>query len=424
MRVARARRLSAPTLVVGVLILAGAARADDRFDFTTSWFQELRSGDEGNLSVLQPQLDIGIDVADDVTVEAGYTADVVSGATARVYSVDAVSTATPFEETHHQGRFGLGFRGRRSKLVLSAGAGTERDYGSLSLSARGDIDLAGRNTNLGLAYTHSFDEVCDRDNAEATPLERQPLTGFDTCKKNVLFGEDLPGSTVWHELSIDTTQLTLTQNLTPTINMQIVLYGQVRKGFQSNPYRRVRVRAYEPQENLPDVRGRLALSARVNKFLPSLHSAVHFSGRGYSDTWGVSSGTVELAYSQYAGNHLLIEARTRGYQQSAATFFKDAFFYETEGEAGAYFAGDRELSRLRHLLVGGKISYIEVPRHGRAVWGVFDEVRADLKADLLFLQELPTDPSELNPVGIDTQFLTAGRSLDGILVQLGFTLAY
>ena len=48
----------------------------------------------------------------------------------------------------------------------------------------------------------------------------------------------------------------------------------------------------------------------------------------------------------------------------------------------------------------------------------------DLKADLLFLQELPTDPSELNPVGIDTQFLTAGKSLDGFLIQLGFTLAY
>ena len=49
--------------------------------------------------------------------------------------------------------------------------------------------------------------------------------------------------TVWRDLSIDTAQATLTQNLSPTMNLQLALFGQVLEGFQSNPYRRVRIGA-------------------------------------------------------------------------------------------------------------------------------------------------------------------------------------
>ena len=407
-----------------LLFLAAAsaapiARADDRADFSTTWYLERRKGGQGGLSVVHPQADLEVDAGDHASIGLGYSADVVSGATAAVFTVDATTSATPFDDTRHEGRLSLGFRGQRSALVLSGGAGVERDYTSIIASAAGNVDLPGKNTNLALSYTHNFDHVCDRDNEMATALERRALTGVDPCeKKSVLLVEDTEGMTAWRDLDIDTAQATLTQNMSPTLVVQGSLYGQVLRGFQANPYRRVRVAGVEPQESVPEVRGRAALMLQANKFLEGIRGTVHGSARGYSDTWGVNSVALEMAYSQYFGDSLLIRARGRIYQQSEATFFKDAFYYDTTGPAGEYFTGDRELAPIRNTITGAKLSYIGINEEGGNVWGLFDEVQLDLKGDLLFLQELPANPTDTNPFGIDKQFLSSGQLLDAFVLQL------
>jgi hypothetical protein len=355
----------AALLALASACLPSSVSAEDRIDFSTTWFQESRKGNLGGLTVFHPQLDFGIDVGETVSLGGHYSADVVSGATASVYSVDAVTSATKFDDVRNEGSISLGFRGSRSQLTFGVGTAGERDYLSLNFSGSGSVDLPGKNTNLALSYSHSMDEVCDRENANTTPLERVALIGDDECKKNVIFGEDVAGATAWRALTIDTVQATLTQNVSPTIVAQVGLYGQVLQGFQSNPYRRVRVSGREAQEGVPDVRARTALLLRVNKFLPSLKAAVHGMVRGYSDTWGVESVTLEFAYSQYLGDHLLLRARGRIYQQDAASFFKDAFFYDTEGPANAYFTGDRELGPLRHFLPGAKLTYLAFNDDGK-----------------------------------------------------------
>jgi len=408
-----------------VLTAAPAARADDAVDFTTIWFQEQRQ-DGNSLTVVHPQLDVGVDAGDSVSVDLGYAADAVTGATATVYSVDAVSTATPFDDLRHEGKLGLALHGKRSTFGVSSSVGIERDYLSLTVGGHGSIDLPGRNTNVALAYTHAFDQVCDRENADLGPLERRALTGLDACEKAgyYLRGVDTAMSTVWRDLSIDTTTATITQNLSPTMNLQLSLYGQVLHGFQSNPYRRVRVGPNEPQEHIPDVRGRVALSGRLNRFFPTLRGAVHVSARAYSDTWGVNSGTAELAWSQYAGSSLLLRVRARIYQQTAATFFKDAFFYETESSAGEYFTGDRELAPVRNVLVGGKLTMISVADDDREVWGLFDKLQLNLIADVLFLDELPADDPDANLAGTDRQFLSSNQLLDAFVLGLGLLADY
>ncbi len=113
---------------------------------------------------------------------------------------------------------------------------------------------------MGLAYTHGADQVCNRDNGMMNPLEARALTGADECAKpDVIYGSDaLDGTgarlTKWESLSIDTAQVSLTQNLSPTMNLQLALFGQVLEGFQSNPYRRVQVGPNTPQEHIPDTR--------------------------------------------------------------------------------------------------------------------------------------------------------------------------
>jgi hypothetical protein len=343
----------------------------------------------------------------------------VSGATATIYQVDAVSGATKFSDVRHEGQLALGFHGRRSSLTFSGTVGTERDYLSRQLGGTASIDLPGRNTTVTLGYSHSFDLVCDKDNADLMPLERRALTGDDPCSKSGgLFGKDTPGQTVWRDVSIDTAQTSITQNLTPTMNLQLALFGQVLEGFQSNPYRRVRVGPNSPQEHIPDTRARWSITARLNRYLPKVRGAVHFNARFYDDTWKVVGGDAELAYSQYVGNSLLLHFRARAYQQSAAKFFKDAFFYETESTAGEYFTGDRELSPVRSLMVGTKLTLITIGED-KPVWGLFDKLQFNLKGDLIALVPTAADPLADNPMGIDKQFLNGNSFLDAIVLQLG-----
>lgn len=398
---------------------AADAHADDRAEISTTLFEERRAGDKGGLTVVHPQVDVGTDIGSHVGLDVGYAADAVTGATATTYQVDAVSAATSFSDIRHEGTVAVSLRGRRSQLTVNATLGTERDYLSRQVGGVASVDLPGRNTNVALAYSHSFDLVCDKDNGDAMPLERRALTGADPCNKTgLIFGKNDPGVTLWRKLSIDTAQFTLTQNLTPTMNLQIAAFGQVLEGFQSNPYRRVKIGGNSPQEHIPDTRARWSLTARINRFLPALHGAVHLGARFYDDTWRVYGGDAELGYSQYLGNALLLKVHARVYQQSAASFFKDAFFYETQSTAGEYYTGDRELSPVRSALIGAKLTLITIG-DDHPVWGLFEKLQFHIKSDLLILDQIAADSSLKNPAGISTQFLYGTGLIDALVLQAG-----
>lgn len=420
MRLQLTRTALAGLAAVTALGASGAvALADDRAEVSTSLFAEQREGGKGGLTVVHPQADFGIDLGRFVSLDASYSADAVSGATSVIYQVDAVSSATKFSDTRQEGTLGFGFHGKRSRLDVSATLGTERDYLSHQIGGSASVDLPGRNTTVALAYSHSFDQVCDKDNGMLSPQETKALTGADPCDKRAgIFGKDRPGTTLWRDLSIDTAQATLTQNVSPTMNLQVALYGQVLEGFQSNPYRRVRIGENSPQEHIPGTRDRMSISARLNRYLPKLHSAVHFDARFYDDTWRVVAGDFELGYSQYIGKSLLLRIHARVYQQSAANFFKDAFYYQTESTAGEFFTGDRELSPVRNESVGAKLTLITIGGD-KPVWGLFDKLQVHIKADVLMLDVLAADSLANNPMGVDKQFIYGNSLIDAVTLQLG-----
>jgi uncharacterized protein DUF3570 len=390
-------------LAAGLLLVASAARADDRVDTTVTWFEERRP-DGASLRVIHPQLDVGVDLGGVVSLGAGYQADVVSGATPTIYApkVDVVSAASEMSDVRHSGHASLGFTGSRSSLTLGYTYGTERDYHSHGISAAGTVDLAGKNTTFGLSYTRGIDEVCDLDNGDAEPLSRRPLSGSDPCFTG-------GGRTVAHAVDFDTVQATLTQNLTPTMVLQAGLFGQIVRGFQANPYRRVRVFQIDAQESVPEVRDRGAVFLRANLAFPGIHSSASIFLRGYSDNWGITSGSAELDYHQYLGRHILFRLRGRGYQQTGAKFFRDARDYELMGPVGRYFTGDREDAPLRTFLAGGKMSYIVSGK------GVFDDIDFHLNAEGLW-----TTPLTETPPGGDV----SGPLPDAIVAELGLLLRY
>lgn len=412
-------------LALAAVATPAVALADDVAEFSTTLFAEKRDGNSGRLTVIHPQLLFGVDIGQFTTFDFAYSADVVSGATASIYQVDAVSAATSFSDLRNEASVGLGFHGKRSRINFSALFGTERDYLSRQIGGSASIDLPGRNTTVALAYTHGFDEVCNRDNGDATPLENRALTGDDKCEKSgVVRGKDSPmpggggAATKWEDLTIDTAAVTLTQNLSPTMNFQLSLFGQVQEGFQSNPYRRVRIGPNAPQEHIPDTRARWSVSARLNRYLPALKAAAHFDSRFYNDTWGVTGGNVELAYSQYMGKALLLRLYGRVYQQTAATFFKDAFYYETESTAGEYFTGDRELSPVRNITLGGKLTVITIGED-KPVLGLFDKLQLNVRGDIMLISVLAADSTADNPMGIDKQFIYGNSLIDAIVIQAG-----
>ena len=91
---------------------------------------------------------------------------------------------------------------------------------------------------------------------------------------------------MWNDLAIDTAQATLTQNLTPTMNIQLAGYGQVLDGFQSNPYRRVEVGGNSPQENIPDERARWSVDRAAQSLPPEACTPRCTSTRGSTTTPG------------------------------------------------------------------------------------------------------------------------------------------
>src|SRR5258705_8520412 len=83
--------------------LGRGARADDHAEVSTSLFAEQRDGGKGGLTVIHPQADLGVDFGRFVTLDASYAADAVSGATSVIYQADAISSATRFSDTRHEG---------------------------------------------------------------------------------------------------------------------------------------------------------------------------------------------------------------------------------------------------------------------------------------------------------------------------------
>jgi hypothetical protein len=399
-----------------LLGLSGSSSADDRVDSTVTWFNE-RRGESGSLTVIHPQVDLGFDVGTATTINAGYEADIVSGATPSVYAaplggqtMDAVTAASQFSDTRHAGRGGLGFRGKRSSLDVSYTYGTERDYRSHAITGGGSVDLPGKNTTFAVSYTKNLDRVCDLDNSERGPYERRALSGENAC-----FTSSATAETVTHDVDIDTVQVAVTQNVSPTAVVQLGGYGSIVQGFQSNPYRRVRVSGFDAQESVPLLRSRGAVFGRLNLAVPSLRASFGFLARGYADTWGIESGTLEASWSQYLGGSILFRVRGRVYQQTGAVFFLDALDYQTLGAPGAYFTGDRELAPLRSYLAGGKLSYLATGQEGRSVWGMFDEVDFHLKAEGIWSKPLVD-----HPPGADA----AGPLPDAIVAQIALLLRY
>jgi hypothetical protein len=348
-----------------------------------------------NMTVYTPGVDVAVTPADWISVEGGYEADIVSGASVATKAgaayqavnpgADVITTAS-VKDVRQSPRGGLTLRKGDVAFAASYTYGTEHDYRSHAIFVSAKTEAYEHDTQFEISYARNFDSVCDRVQAvNDTPSRFRALEDSTGC-----FTNNDPTRTK-RRLSIDGLQASWTQAWTPEFASQLVYTAQLLDGFQSNPYRSIIIaQGLKAQEHHPDVRARQALALRLNFFVRPLKLAMRVTGRVYRDTWDIVSGTGELEVERYLVEGLRVTARGRFYKQGGAIFWSDDY---TGGDAplgprGQYFTGDRELSPFWSVGLGARVAYDIHPKAkaegGTArLLGIFTNARLGASLDAI-----------------------------------------
>lgn len=410
MRLQLKRKLGALSCLFGAALAWATPRsvgADDRVRAAVTYFQE--PAPNTALYVVHPQVAYSQDYTQHFGVDLGYDMDVVSGATAQIFGVDIVSSATKFSDIRYNGAANLRFMSEYATLRVGGGYGGENDYRSGIVTTGVTADLFNRNTQIAVDYTHNFDRVCDASNSPSQELlELRALDSSEQCFKD-------SSLTATRKLAIDTVQLSLTQVTTPWLLLQFGATGQSLRGFQANPYRQVLLGDRAVQEHLPGVRNRLAGFAAAKFAIRPIRAALELNLRGYIDSWAIEALTTEVAYDQYIARPLSIRFRARWHVQDSALFYRDGNDYASSGPVGSYWTGDRELSALLNSVYGVKVSYTARAKDKQFARFI-DAFVISGKVDMLFWRSLTANP-EFSPNYDRTKGL-----FDGFVaqVQAGF----
>lgn len=367
------------TLLVALLALAAVGvRADGgQVDVGATLFHE--GGGPLNMTVVTPSVRGRIDPVDEVTVRLGWDADIVSGASVAVVDApgtrpDVITTATQLDDVRNVFTGGLELRSDFGSLRAGYSYGFENDYRSHALTLGARTELFERNTTFDLSYAHGWDSLCNVAQPRAQdPVERRRLPSSAGC-----FGESRDLTT--HEVALNSFQGTWTQAWAPIFVTQLSLSAQLVDGFQSNPYRAVWLGRSSAQEHHPDHRFRYAATLGARLWIAPISGALSATGRAYRDNWGVQSLSAELALEEVIEGALRIRVRGRYYTQTAAAFFSDDYAIAPRGQ---YFTGDRELSMMSSVLVGGSLSYTFSSGAEGPVAGFLERLSLLVKADWL-----------------------------------------
>lgn len=328
------------TLVV-FLVAASApalARADGELTVRGAYYKERST------RVAQPMLDARFDAGENGELRAHMLVDSISSA-----SVAAGAAGTPFDEK----RYEAGASYQHSLDVLRIGGGargsSEPDYKSAFAHLRGEIDLAQRNTVVGLNVAGGRDTVSN-EGQQSDIVE--PIEGK-----------------LWTWLG----SLSVTQVLSPILVGQVTYDLVHLDGFQENPYRSVSAGGALEPERVPDTRLRHAGLAALRLFVPVTRSTLAAGYRFYIDDWGVIGHTPEARLVQEIVPDLDAHLRYRLHHQGAADFYQTTY-PSSDPAVEPYLTDDVKLSELTTHTIGVKL---DLQARLLGVAGQLGEARAE-----------------------------------------------
>lgn len=337
------------------------------------------------MTVLTPSVQLAVTPWDFLSVNAGYEADIVSGASESVkagpLSPPDVVSAASVHDFRHVANGGFTITRKHTHLGASYSYGTEHDYRSNSLTVSAGSDFLQKNTQVELAYGRGFDKVCNVAYPETlSPTLRPRLDSSKGCFTGASDRQTMP-------VDLDSLQAGWTQSWTPVFTTQLVFSGQLQHGFLSNPYRAVVISAAgtAAQEHHPENRARAAIALRAKYYVKPLATAFGIAVRGYRDTWDILGQTYEINAERYMSSWLRLMVRGRFYTQTGALFWSDDYTggEPTNGPRGQYWTGDRELSPLQNYMVGGRLLATWNGHPGDRIAGMLLSVSTEATADLI-----------------------------------------
>ncbi|HVJ21955.1 MAG TPA: DUF3570 domain-containing protein [Polyangiaceae bacterium] len=373
-------------LGAGLLLLTAAAAQAQVVDAKVRATLFHEGSATSPLTVVAPGVGLGVNVTEAIRINAGYEADIVTGASESIKGgalspVDIVSSATSFEDVRHVGSGGFAITRDATSLSATYAYGTESDYRSHSIAVSAGTEFLQRNTELELSYARGFDETCTSAFTDATP----PTTRVALDTSTGCFTSDEDHGK--RDVNIDTLQAAWTQSWTPVFNTQLVLTGSLQNGFLANPYRSVVIAPNGDQalENHPENRARGAVALRGRYYLRGLRAALGASARIYRDTWDVVGQTYELEAEKYMTSWLRLFVHGRFYTQTGALFWSDDYTggEPEDGPRGQYWTGDRELSPLNTYLVGGRLLATQEGKPDDRLAGMLLELQSAVSLDLV-----------------------------------------
>jgi hypothetical protein len=297
---------------------AAPARADGELMLRGVYYKERST------RVVQPMLDGRFDVGDAGSLDAHVLVDAITSASA--------AAGAPVDSEFDEQRYEIGGGYLHQLTDLRVGGqlrvSYEPDYTSLFGGLRSELELADKNTVVGVGASFGHDWIND----SALPEMSQRVD--DTLRTYL-------GS------------LSLSQLLSSDAVASVTYDVSYLDGLQANPYRTRFTTANQLlEETHPRTRLRHALAGSGRLFVPASRTTAIGSYRFYIDDWGIRGHTPELRVIQELGP-LEVGVRYRLHTQNGADFYRDVY---PMLEVGDLITDDEKLSPFTSHTIGGRLA--------------------------------------------------------------------
>jgi len=323
--------------LAGVLATVTAAHADGSLAAHGVYYKEKAT------RVVQPMLDGLFEVGERGLVSGHFLVDAITSASQSAGAVNAAA----FTENRIEG--GLGYTHLvdlldGARIGASAKYSTESDYKSLYVGVRGEVDLAEKNTTVGVGGGYGRDVISGGAEGGLGQIMLQ-------CEPD---GLEMP------ECRLKTYSMfaSASQIVSKYAIVGLTYDVTVLRGYQSNPYRSAIVGMNTEREAHPTERARHAIAVSGRYYFDETNTAVIAQYRYYRDDWlrhgvvGAGAHTPELRVIQQVGDTIDASLRYRFHTQLAAFFYKERYAMTPPD---GFISDDVKLSAFRSHTVEAKI---------------------------------------------------------------------
>jgi len=239
------------------------------------------------------------------------------------------------QDARWAGSLGATLSYRNSRVTPQFSYSQESDYISRGAALNYAVDFNDKNTTLNLGWSHDWDSVLPH--------------GFLYQKEHKTSDDFLLGiNQLLNPKAVLTVNFTY-GHASGYLNDQYkgVLFDNEPQGDPSSP-------ALEP-ENRPRTRDRYIGYVSLTQDIAPCDASAEISYRLSHDSYGITANTVQLAWFQKLGKHVVLSPMFRYYRQNAASFYATRF--PDFNTRPTYYSADYRLSEFQSFAVGLSLNW-------------------------------------------------------------------